>query len=300
MLRRTLDWVVVVLLIGVAGCGGSDAETAAPATTANDSPSVVTRDLVYATFGERPLNLNIYAPTGSGDWPIVIHFPGADGMTAAWLPEDLVAQGVIVFVTDYPRMTPTSAVEDRGSGYRAMAESAACAIRFARARASQLGSDAPIVVVSGFSMGGGPAAHAALFGASLESSWEEFALNRGGPPRQVDCEIGDGSTHVDALVGMGGAYDGFVGYQGKYGREWMQERDPELWQLLYSSIGENPGLKVRLLHGDADGEIPYENSVEFQATLADAGYDVSLVSFAGGHYMPPELAVPTIMEVIGP
>ena len=300
-MRRLSGWLaVVVLLVGAAGCGGDDRASVVPATAADDAPAMATKSLEYATWGERrTLTLDMYVPAGSGGWPVVVHFPGLGGGIPSWFPQDLVAQGVMVFVPDYPDMTFAAAIQNQGAGYRAMAESAACAIHYARARAADLGSDDPVVVVSGFSLGGAAAAHAALFGANLEGRWEEFARTRDGPPRQVDCETSEGSTQVDAFVGMAGAYDGFVGYDGKWGREWIRERDPALWQLLYSSVGEDPGLKVRLLHGDADW-LPYENSVEFEGTLADAGYDVTLIPFTGGHSMPSELAVPTIMEVIGP
>ena len=53
-------------------------------------------------------------------------------------------------------------------------------------------------------------------------------MSRGGPTRQVDCKVDQGSTHVDAFVGIAGPYDAFVGYDGKYGREFLQEKDPNL------------------------------------------------------------------------
>lgn len=158
-----------------------------------------------------------------------------------------------------------------------------------------------MVVLTGFSNGGGLAAHAALFGASLEARWDEYAAE-GGPDGQVECEVTEGSTEVDALVGMGGNYDVFVpAYDGKWGNAYQQEHDRALWQFLASPIGASPDLTVRLIHGTADGLIPVENSVEFATMLTDAGYDVGEVAtFAGGHVPPPaELSLSTIMEAIG-
>ena len=183
-----------------------------------------------------------------------------------------------------------------------MAESAACAIHYARARASEQGSESPVVVLAGHSQGGGVAAIAALFGSGIEARWEEYAVARGGPPRQVDCEITDGSTHVDAIVGLGGTYDMNVGYEELYGRDFMQKRDPDLWEFLYGSIGENPDLRVRLLHGETDTVVPYNVSVAFEVVLAEAGYDVRLIPFDGGHWEPggSDLFVSTIIvEVLG-
>jgi len=214
------------------------------------------------------------------------------------LPQAVAEQGGIVFVVDYPVIAPTMAILDKGKGHRKMAETVACAVRFARARASDFGSDTAPVTIVGFSYGGGVGSHVALVGESVDRWWEEYAASRGGPPRQVGCEVSQGSTHVDALVGIAGPYDAFVGYDGKWGREFMQEKDPDLWKMLYGSIGENPDLKVRLLHSQTDPVIPYENSVEFEATLAEAGYDVKLIQFSGGHTTPLELTVQTVMDVV--
>jgi len=83
--------------------------------------------------------------------------------------EGLVEEETIVFVVQYPLNTGSwgddleVVLGDRGAGVRVMAEGAACAIRFARAQALELGSDDPVVVLTGLSRGGGPATHAALF-----------------------------------------------------------------------------------------------------------------------------------------
>ncbi len=165
--------------------------------------------------------------------------------------EGLVEEGAIVFVVQYAlvRRVASSMLpdpSDHGANIRAMAESAACAIRFARAQASQLGSDDPVVVLTGFSGGGGVAAHTALFGAALEASWDEYATE-GGPPRQVECEVTDGSTHVDALVGMAGPYEAFVPtYDGKYGRAYQQERDPCPTSLMLCR-NSVPGCGLRVI-----------------------------------------------------
>ena len=55
---------------------------------------------------------------------------------------------------------------------------------------------------------------------------------------------------------------------------------------------------MRLIHGESDSTIPLENSVAFEAVLAEAGYDVELVEFAGGHATPDDLAVETVMELL--
>ena len=303
---------VTFLLLLLVGCGMPAATPMPPTSTPIHSPVLplsvtVTEDLVYAkrlqpdTLGRVEWKLDLYAPTEPGDWPVVLFLHGGGQGKGGWtrLRRAIAEQGAIVFDIEYPDMHPTEAVLDNGEGYREMADTVACAIRFARARAPDYGMDTGPVVITGFSTGGGIASHAALAGESVGRRWEEYAASKGGPPRQVDCEVSQGSTRVDALVGIAGAYDGFVGYDGRWGREFMQEKDPDLWKLFYGSIGENPDLKVRLLHSETDSVIPYENSVEFEATLAEAGYDVKLIQFTGGHSPPLALTVQTVMNVAG-
>ena len=277
--------------------------TIAPTTVAESQAATVTeKDLVYATGAEGSLTLDMYAPVESNGAPFVIYLLGRGDPDAPKLVVDgLVEEGTIVFVA-WPAGYggPEQILSGHGADIRAMADSVVCAIRFAREQASERDSTDPVVVLTGFGGAGGVAAHAALFGATLEARWDEYAAE-GGPPRQVECEVTEGSTHVDALVGMAGAYDIFVPiYDGMWGRAYQQEHDPELWEFLSSSIGANSDLIVRLIHGTTDGSLPYEISAGFAPMLTDADYDVQVVAFDGGHWVPPELAVPTIMEVIGP
>jgi acetyl esterase/lipase len=318
------SFILVVLLLPACGdsadttlaAQATEATTTTKATAVEDQPVVVTeKDVVYAIWQEgalayegweeMSLTLDMYAPAEAGGAPIVIYLPGRGETDAPTLLVDgLVEEGMIVFVVRYARSKAggETMLRDGGVVVRAKAESVACAIRFAREQASERDSADPVVVLTGFSSGGGLAAHGALFGDTLEARWDEHAAE-GGPPRQVECEVTEGSTHVDALVGMAGIYDVFVPiYDGRWGRAYQQEHDPALWQFLSASIGANPDLTVRLIHGTNDEVISYENSVEFATMLTDAGYDVGeVIAFAEGeHLAPAELAVPTIMEIIGP
>lgn len=316
MTRRLLPLAAVGLLASLAACGDSEpdvAPTATVASTTTVSPTtrvegqagaVTEQSLGYATWEERTLTLDMHVPAEPDGASIVIAPSTVPSVFAPLLElaEGLVEVGAIVVYVELDSSADSGEeiLSDHGAAVRAMAEQLACAIHFARAQAFELGSDDPEVVLTAFSVDGGVAAHAALFGATLEARWDEFAA-AGGPPRRVDCEVTDGSTHVDALVGMAGAYDAFVPiYDGVWGRAYQQERDPELWEFLSSSIGANPDLKVRLLHGETDVTVSLENSVEFEAALIDAGYDVQFASFDGGHEPPPtELSLSTIREVLG-
>lgn len=263
----------------------------------------VTKNEVYAKLprqdGHVERRLDTYAPTESGDWPIVLILPGADEPSAgqAKLAQAIAEQGAIVFVAEYPSIHPITTVLDMGKGHRELSETVACAIRFARARASSLGIDDTPLAIAGISKGGGVGSPVALMGENVDRRWEEYAASRGGPPRQMECEVSQGSTDVDALIGAAGTYVASLGIDGEYGREFLQEKDFDLWKMLYSSIGENLDLKVRLLHSETDSVVPYENSVEFEAILAEAGYDVELIQFIGDHTPPLELTVKTVMDV---
>jgi predicted esterase len=246
----------------------------------------------------------MYLPAEPDGAPIVLFLPGGL-VTGTSVLEPLAEEGAIVFLVRYAQLDANveSLLADHGAAARAQADSMVCAIRFARARASDLGSDDPAVALASFSWGGALAAHAALFGSDLEARWDTYAAE-GGPQREVDCVVPAGSTQVDALVAIAGPYDHFVpawdGPAGRYGLSYQQERDPDLWEFLYSSIGAAPDLVVRLIHGTTDTVVHGDMAGEFAAVLDAAGYDVEVKSFAGGHVMPVDLAVSTVMEVLEP
>jgi len=86
---------------------------------------------------------------------------------------------------------------------------------------------------------------------------------------------------------------------------WRNEAGFELADLLvddldsvYTHLGKNPGLKVRLIHGEEDYQCPYEFAVKFDAALAEAGYDTAPTPFDGGHWLPAQLTVEEIMKVV--
>lgn len=308
MVRSAFVLTAVGMLVAGAACGGGEEATspttAAPATTAaptsdvSDQPEVVVeKGIPFATFGDITLTLDLRLPADPSDAPVAIE---------AWYPDELAEAGAIIAAID--QGVPDTDdddyavryLSDHGAHIRAKAEATACAVSVVRARAAELGNDDPVVVVTGFSEAGGLAAHVALFGESLEQRWDEFAAEVGGPPRQVECSIADGSTHVDALVGGAGTYDLYVPViEGLYGRSWMQERDPELQQFLATAVGINPGLTVRLTHATDDPAIPMTVSTDFEAALADAGYDVQLTTYEGGHRAPPaDIGLPLYIELL--
>ena len=311
-MKRLSSFVSLVLAVAVAssaGIGGNASSAGAPSTGAPaEEPTEIRAEAVtemavaYATWAGRTLTLDILVPAEPEDAPVVVYLPGRGEHSAPYaLLDGLIENGTIVFVVRYFAISsgPETILAAGSVDVRAMAGSVACAMHMVRDRAVQLGSADPVVVLTGFSMGGAPAAHAALFGSDLERRWEEFAAE-GGPPRQVECEVATGSTHVDALVGLAGGYDMFVpAYEGKYGRGYQQARNPEQGQFLASAVGLNPDLRIRLIHGTQDSTVPYENTTEFAEVLSEAGYDVQVIDFEGGHGVDSELTLSTILGLIG-
>jgi hypothetical protein len=310
MTRHLMPLATVVLLASLAACASNEPAVtpnaeATPTPEESRAGALIERDLVYAhpTWDGEAQTLDLYVPPDPAGAPVVITTD-----SSVW--PGLVKEGVIVaHILNMETNSPDTddvvkdMLSDHGAHIRATDELWACAIHYARARASELGSTDPVVGLTGFSGDAANAARAALMGTTIDTAWDEFAAS-GGPSRQIECEVTEGSTHVDALVGISGPYAVTVPVfddLGGYGRTYLQELDPELQAFLATAIGASPDLKVRLLHGTADTTIPFENSPLFQAVLTEAGYDVDeVIPYTGGHQPPPgELSVPVIMDALG-
>jgi predicted esterase len=312
-LRPLLAGAIALAMMGTMSLSGTaedDADQAAEespptasteGTTTADSPGDVTvvKDLVYAVDRAdegAESKLDLYQGAGGEDAPMVVHAAGGDQTrgSATRLARALAEQGATVLAIDGPQGTGEAAVAENAAGLRAIVETVACAVRFARG--SEYGSETAALVLSGYSYGGGAASHVAIAGEDFASLWEAFGES-GGPPSQVECTVDEAPTHVDALVGIVGTYDIFVGQVGLFDREFWEEQEPELGEMLSGTIGVHPELKVRLLVGDSDW-LPYEVPAGLEAVLAEAGYDVELTEFVGGHIVPLDLTVETIMELV--
>ena len=272
----------------------TDGDDAVDATA--EPPAEVTPFLVYATGrapdAESELRLSLRHPVSGGeDAPMVIDV-GVSGVDAQALAE----RGVAVFSMLYPDRWPEVERDADPTAVRAMAEAVACAVRFARG--SEYGSETAPLVLAGFSRHAGLAAHVGLAGEDFDRLWAEYEEAMGAPPVQYDCSFSEASTRVDGLAGVAGTYDIYVGYEGLYGRDFLLEHEPELWELLWSTVALHPELRVRLLHGDADTAPPPFVSADFEAVLAEAGHDVELIEFAGGHEVPRDLLSEAVLELI--
>ena len=294
-----------LLLAGAIAFAMSATPSLSAVAQSDDSPGDVSvvEDLVYAldrADDGAEQKLDAYVGAGGEDAPVVVYTPGRGQRRsfASQLAGALAERGTTVLVVDGPLPSPEAAVTNNAEGIREMVESVACAVRYAPG--SEYGSETAPLVLSGYSHGGGVASLVALAGADFTWVGVVYSESAGGLPARYDCTADEASTRVDGFVGIAGSYDAFVGYEGRYGRDFMLEHDPELWEVLYSTIGMHPELRVRLLHTDPDPIIPYENSVEFEAVLGQAGYDVELTAFDDGHYVPLDLTVDTVMDLLDP
>jgi dienelactone hydrolase len=144
-----------------------------------------TLDVAYETPGTAGLTkkLDVYAPVGSGSWPVVVMLHGGEvwkGFIAEWA-RAVSADGFVVFAPDWlehaPGLTPreTFVADNRH---------ARCAIAFAREHAAEYGGDPETLVVFGHS-GGANVGGTAAFNP---------------PPVSDGCLASDGPTNLAGLV----------------------------------------------------------------------------------------------------
>jgi len=300
-LRRAFGFALVSML--AASCGflqGTPSPTMAPPTPTPAGPDVnVTTDVVFATPLDAEASeskLDVYSPPEPGPWPVVLFAHGAGGNRkgAVGLSKAIAEQGAVVFAFDWPAMVDDIAMRDNGRGMREMIETVTCAVRFASATAPQYGGDPERVTLGGHSYGGLLVTWVGLAGEDSDRLWADFAAAQGGPPPQVECVESAGSARVRAIVGVAGAYRWW-----DVPRHW--EAQPELMAITdpYTHIGKNRSLRVRLIHGEKDSDVPVDHAFDLNEALAEAGYDTELTLWDGGHRVPIELTVDKIMEVAG-
>ena len=265
----------------------SEVATTQPSVSADASSNEPDQSDVSLTSGIEyapPHDLDVYAPSQPGPWPVVIvvHGLGQGRNDFAGLAEAIAAEGAVVFnISVVFSVPPLDAIED-----------IACAVRFARATAPDFDGDPDSITLVGNSSGAAKGSIVAMDGDSY-----------GG-----DCVVEQGSALPDALVGYEGPFDYATHLYGSFAVPALQQADPETWEAVdpYSQIGGNPELVVRLVHGRDDDVAWYdvlpEVSTRFHDALAAAGYDVQVTFIDGaghGALRPGSAAFDlTVQEVI--
>ena len=223
----------------------------------------VYKDVAYTS--ER--NLDVYAPSTPGNWPVVVLFNGTSKEAYAQLSSAIAAHGAVVFNPDIPtKPSNFSPVEHIAQGL----EDAACALRFGRFKAEEFGGNPARVVVVGHSIGGVAAADMMLAGDDFKG----------------DCLVRKGSALPDAFIGLDGAYDidhccipDFM----------FAEASPEKWAVLspFTYVDRQPirkGVEFHLIVGDEAQEL-VDMSRAFYEALKTAGYEATLLELSNTLHM---------------
>lgn len=211
------------------------------------------------------LEADIYLPPvaqPAGPVPVVLLVPGGGWQTAdrsglAPLAADLADAGFVAVNATY-----RAGVD--GAAFPTPVQDVLCASAFAVKAARSAGVEPGPVVALGHSAGGHLASLAALVG-------EEQAGECSYPP-----------VPINGLIGLAGVYDArafefaLIDFFGGTPTE-----QPESWRRgdpvgLVDAGAAPEGLAVLLLHGDADADVPLEQSQAFASSLTSAGVPVRL------------------------
>jgi acetyl esterase/lipase len=256
-----------------------------PKSTPTKSPTTqpkteVFRDIPYTN----QLKLDVYHPSDSGPWPVVVALHGG-GQTKELFnvfSKRIAQLGAVVFTPTYRSSEPQGEQITRdiiAAGW----EDAACALRFARAKAADYGGDPTKVVVVGYSGGGTAGAVMALAGDDFEG----------------DCLVSGYSAFPDTFVGVDGAYD-LVNCC--IPDDLYAKGSPEDWDLLvpYTYIDRQPireETRFYLIVGGTTELV--EMAKTFNERLGIEGYETTLTQFPElDHGQIVSLELPELFGVI--
>jgi acetyl esterase/lipase len=206
----------------------------------------------------------VYPPATApaGAVPVVLVVPGggwssADRTGMTPLAKDLAAAGFFTVNASYR-------AGDDGAHFPVPLQDVLCAAGYAVARAQAAGLTPGPVVLVGHSAGGHLVALAGTSGSTLARR----------------CT--DPVPTIAGVVGLAGVYDtaAFATYMTDFFGV-APATDPTLWKsgdpIAYVESHAAPrGLRVLLIHGDADSVVPLGQAQEFATALKGASMDVTL------------------------
>lgn len=253
----------------------------------------VERDIEYGSADGISLKMNLFKPEGQQLGLVVyVHGGGWRGGAKEDCPiVSLVRAGYVLASVDY-RLTPQAP-------FPANIHDINGAIRFLRAEGTRLGIDSRRIAIVGSSAGG----HlAALVGVS--NGVGALEGNVGGHSGT--------SSAVQAVVSFFGASN-LVTILAQSTEPGVRFREPALRLLLGGLPEEKPALArlaspvahldakdppVLLIHGDADPQMPFEQSKEFEQACAAAGVRATLHTIEGGKHGGAEFYDETRMQMV--
>jgi len=236
----------------------------------------VHRDIVYGHVDGQRLALDLYLPEKQRP-PLIVWVHG--GAWAAGSKSDmplghLVPDGFAIASVDY-RLSGVAP-------FPAQAHDIKAAIRFLRAKASELGINADRIAIVGGSAGG----HLAQL----------VGVTNGNPELEGTVGITGVSSDVQAIVSFYGMSD-FTTILQQSTPHGLAVRVPALQALLGGQPSEKPELArlaspvfhvnaksppLLLIHGDEDPQAPFEQSREMEAACKRAGARVEFEVIKGG------------------
>jgi acetyl esterase/lipase len=243
----------------------------------------VAHEHLATTVDYRPgLAADVYLPDRAGPAPVVVLVPGGGWQSAerdglAPLADRLAGAGMMAVNVTYR-------AADDGARLPAPVQDVDCAVRFAAARAVEVGVEPEPLLVLGHSAGAHLAALDALAG-------DRFGGACRWPPRQVD-----------GLVGLAGPYDvaRFSSAAGPlFGT--APADDPDRWRRgnPMTWVAQRPELAVLLAHGDSDELVPISSTRSFAAALREAGHPVREETVPGADHSAiysAEVIAPTVID----
>jgi acetyl esterase/lipase len=231
---------------------------------------------------EHRLALDVYAPQGASQAPVVVFFYGGsweDGKRRwyRYVGDALASNGVVTVIPDYRKFPDVR--------FPAFMHDAANAVAWARDHAREFGGDAQRLFVMGHSAGG------------------QIAALLAADNRYLD-RVGMRPRDLSGMIGLAGAYAflPFVDNEGKiFGNDATGRYDSQPINFI---TGDEPPML--LLQGKDDDEVPPHNAqimaeraqaMDGTAVLKlypDVGHSSILLSFARGHASP----VPALRDTL--
>jgi acetyl esterase/lipase len=280
---------VVLCLLAVSACGSgpdasappADATATTPTATQAPSEGPFTADYLPG------LPATIRVPAAAGPAPLVVLVPGggwasADPAGLQPLAEVLARQGATT-------VTITYSTTSMGAQFPQPVDDVACALRWSAARSADLGHSPSSVILIGHSAGGHLATLVALSG-------ERFGGTCPWPRVEIDGVVGLAGVY-DTTWAIG-SLDRFFG--GSTDPELLAEGSPLAWAQASEAIPS--GLRVLLVHGDADGVVPLEQTRLLADALRGTQADVSVVVLEGQDHdtvYRADVAGPVITDWMG-
>ncbi len=289
---RCRPWVLVSLVLSLAGCGQLAVQPPSPATSASAAATARalrlasepvafhTRDVDYLQVGGKTFQATIYQPEGPGPFPAILDVHGGN-----WVREDvrrdehalmdkaLAAMGMVVVAIDF-RQSPQHHYPDSVADVN-------FALRWLRANASKFNASPRIVGVFGSSSSG----HLVLLNGLRPSDPRYAALPLAGVSPDsaspdyiiVAYPLSDplGRRAYNQQAGNNAALKGFDIYFSPAGS--LQEGNPQLILDRHESVKLPP---ILLLQGSADGNGP-EMQQRFAASYRAAGGKIQLELLPG-------------------